>query len=251
MAEKTPLLDASGLYVSLGGLPILRDVGIQVYAGEAVAVLGGNGSGKTTTLRTVLGLIPYQEGSVELFGTDLARFHDWDRVGYVPQHSSLNVSNATVKEIVASGRLSHHRIFQWLNREDQIQIDHALKLVGLDDRAKWPFSTLSGGQKQRALIARALASEPELLVMDEPLAGVDLHSQAGLAQLLGELRSDGLGLVVVLHEQGPMAPVLDRWVTLCDGRIVDSDLQGATDCAPPPLNGSAVGLRDPLVGVRR
>lgn len=251
MADDTPLLEASGLYVSLDGLPILRDVSIRVSAGEAVAVLGGNGSGKSTTLRAVLGLIPFQEGSVQLFGTELAQFHAWDRVGYVPQHSSLNVSNATVREIVSSGRLSHHRIFQWLNREDRRHVSHALELVGLTDRARWPFRDLSGGQKQRALIARALASEPELLIMDEPLAGVDLHSQDGLAELLGNLRSDGLGLAVVLHEQGPMAPVLDRWVTLCDGRVVTSEPRGATDCVPEHHELSTVGLQDPLSGVRR
>ena len=128
---------------------------------------------------------------------------------------------------------------------------HALELVGLTDRARWPFSHLSGGQKQRVLIARALASEPELLIMDEPLASVDLHSQDGLAQLLGELRDDGLGLAIVLHEQGPLAGVLDRWVTLCDGRIVTSDVQGATDCAPFTKDSSALGLRDPFAGSRR
>lgn len=252
MADNTLLLDARGLYVSLGGLPILRDVGIQVHAGEAVAILGGNGSGKTTTLRAVLGLIPFQQGSVKMFSTDLAKFHDWDRVGYVPQHSSLNVSNATVKEIVSSGRLSHHRIFQWLTKEDRVHVNRALELVGLADRARWPFQDLSGGQKQRALIARALSSEPELLIMDEPLAGVDLHSQAGLAQLLGELRADGLGMAVVLHEQGPMADVLDRWVTLCDGRIVATESShGAADCAPAVRDSSRLGLLDPVAGVRR
>lgn len=251
MAEDTPLLDARGLYVSLDGLPILRNVGLQVHAGEAVAILGGNGSGKSTTLRTVLGLTPFQQGSVHLFGTELAQFRDWERVGYVPQHSSLNVSNATVREIVSSGRLSHHKIFQWLNRDDRNHVTRALEQVGLADRARWPFRDLSGGQKQRALIARALTSEPDLLVMDEPLAGVDLHSQEGLAHLLGELRSHGLGLAVVLHAQGAMADVLDRWVTLCDGRIVTSEPHGDTNCPPDAPGPTSVGLLDPLSGALR
>ena len=250
-SQGAALLEAQGLYVSLGGLPILRDVGLHVHAGEAVAILGGNGSGKSTTLRAVLGLVPFQKGSVQLFGTELTSFHQWDRVGYVPQHSTLNVSNATVREIVSSGRLSHHRIFQFLNREDRDHVDHALELVELADRAKWPFTNLSGGQKQRALIARALASDPDLLVMDEPLAGVDLHSQDGLAHLLSDLRSDGLGLAVVLHEQGPLAGFLDRWVTLCDGRVVTDDVRGATDCLPAPTDNSAIGLSDLIAGDRR
>ncbi len=243
-------LHARGLYVSLGGLPILRDVGVSVAEGEAVALLGGNGSGKSTLIRTVMGLVPHQEGTVELFGHPLDDFHDWQRIGYVPQHSAVAVANATVREIVASGRLAHRGPFQWLRRADHAAIDHALDLVGLAGRSGWPFSTLSGGQKQRALIARALASQPELLVMDEPLAGVDLHSQGGLAELLSRLADDGLALLVVLHELGPMESVLHRSVTLCDGRVVDPEHPGAHECWQPvdESGASLVGLADPIPG---
>ena len=242
-------LDARGLYVSIGGMPSLRDVSIHVDSGEAVALLGGNGSGKSTLVKTLLGLLPYQKGTVELFGEHLPGFKDWWRVGYVPQHSAISVANATVREIAASGRLAHRRPFQWLGRKDKVALDEALELVGLQDRMKWPFGSLSGGQKQRALIARALSSHPDLLVMDEPLAGVDLHSQAGLAQLLGQLRDDGLALLVVLHERGYMNPVLSRSVTLCDGRIVDDEHPSAMDCAPDMEPASAFGVVDPISGV--
>lgn len=242
-------LDARGLYVSINSMPILRDVSIRVGSGEAVALLGGNGSGKSTLVKTLLGLLPYQEGSVELFGEHLPGFKDWWRVGYVPQHNAISVANATVREIAASGRLAHRRAFQWLNRADRVALDEALELVGLQDRMKWPFGALSGGQKQRALIARALSSHPELLIMDEPLAGVDLHSQAGLAQLLGTLRDDGLALLVVLHERGYMNPILSRAVTLCDGRVVGTEHSSALDCAPDPEPASAFGVTDPISGV--
>lgn len=241
-------LRAEGLYVSLGGLPILRDVSVSVSAGEAVALLGGNGSGKSTLVRTLLGLVPHQQGSVELFGEPLETFHDWHRIGYVPQHSAVAVANATVREIVSSGRLAHRRPFQWLQRVDHAAIDHALDLVGLSGRSGWPYSSLSGGQKQRTLIARALASNPELLVMDEPLAGVDLHSQAGLADLLARLGDEGLALLVVLHELGPMEAVLHRSITLCDGRTVDVEPTGAHECEPGPAHVSIVGLADPFAG---
>lgn len=217
------LVIAEGLYVLLGGLPILRDVSISVQAHEAVAVLGPNGSGKTTLLRTLVGLIPFQEGSVSLFETPIGRFKQWHRVGYVPQHASLNVASATVNEVVTSGRLAHRRPFAPLTRTDRSEVQQALDRVGLTNRAHWPFASLSGGQKQRVLIARALASQPELLVMDEPLAGVDLDSQASLAELLSRLRDDGLGLVLVLHEVDAMGCVLDRQVRLCDGRVVTHD----------------------------
>ena len=244
-------LRAEGLYVSLGGMPILRDVSLSVAAGEAVALLGGNGSGKSTLVRTLLGLVPHQVGSVELFGTPLEGFRDWSRLGYVPQHSAVAVANATVREIAASGRLAHRRAFQWLGRQDKLALERALTLVGLDDRAGWPFSALSGGQQQRVLIARALATNPELLIMDEPLAGVDLHSQAGLAELLARLGDEGLALLVVLHELGPMESVLHRSVTLCDGRVVDAERPGAHECGPPRTPRSVVGLADPIAGALR
>lgn len=239
-------LDARGLYVSLDGMPILRDISIRVGSGEAVALLGGNGSGKSTLVKTLLGLIAYQEGAVELFGQPLGGFTDWWRVGYVPQHSAITVPNATVREVAASGRLAHRKPFQWLGRADKLARDEALEVVGLADRAHWPFGALSGGQKQRVLIARALSSHPELLVMDEPLAGVDLHSQAGLAHLLGRLRDDGMALLVVLHELGPMAPVLSRSVTLCDGRVVEDEHPYSHDCAPDEVDSSSFGITDPI-----
>lgn len=246
-AAKT--LVAKNLYVSLDGMPILRDVSLDVAAGEAVALLGGNGSGKSTLIRTLLRLVPHQEGSVELLGEPLNGFKRWSQVGYVPQHSSVGVSNATVAEIVAAGRLAHRKPFQWLGKADKAAVDAALSQVGMQDRKHWPFSALSGGQKQRVLIARALTTDPVLLLMDEPLAGVDLHSQQGLADLLIGLRDKGLALLIVLHEQGPMAALVNRAITLCDGRVVPNEGHDAHGCSPAPSEPVAAGLSDPLSGV--
>ena len=245
-SDVQPALSAEGVYASLGGMPVLRDVGIQVRPGEAVAILGGNGSGKSTFVRSLVGLIPHTEGSIRLFGTDLAKFDEHWRIGYVPQHSQIGVPNATVWELVASGRLAHRPLFRWTTSKDRLAIADAIALVGLTDRTHWPLGTLSGGQKQRVLIARALATGPDLLVMDEPMAGVDLHSQAGLADLLQQLVDDGLGLLVVLHELGAMEPVLDRHITLCDGRLVEDEPflgAGDVDVVDEPQE---VGLEDPF-----
>lgn len=222
MGASNQLLEAKNLYVARGSNPVLRDVSVSVGRGETVAVLGGNGSGKSTLVNAVLGLLAHQQGTVELFGTSLRQFHSWERIGYVPQHSSIQVAAATVREVVASGRIPHHRPFFPLSKADKAAIDHALDVVNLQDRAHWPFASLSGGQKQRALIARALCTEPDLFVMDEPMAGVDLHSQHGLATLLGSLvHANDKGLLVVLHEIGAME--IDRRITLCDGRITHDD----------------------------
>lgn len=249
MSAPASPLSINGIYVSLDGMPILRDVSLSVAAGEVVALVGGNGSGKSTLLRAALGLVAHQAGTVSLFGQTVPGFSDWSKVGYVPQHSTVSVANATVREIASSGRLSHRKPFQWLSRQDRIERDHALDLVGMAERSRWPFSALSGGQKQRVLIARALASEPQLLVMDEPLAGVDLHSQEGLASLLTTLSGEGLALLVVLHELGPMASLLDRTVRLCDGRVVSSEHPPPEDTTRKRADSPRGFDDDPISGV--
>lgn len=238
------LVEARGLYVSLDGIPVLRDVDLDVHAGEAVGLHGGNGSGKSTLIRTIVGLVPRLEGDLRLFGQPADEFGDWHRVGYVPQHSAINVPNATVREVASSGRLPHRRPFRPASREGRRVIDESLDQVGLTDRRDWPFGSLSGGQKQRALIARALATRPDLFVMDEPMAGVDLHSQEGLAHLLSDLVHDGAGLLVVLHEIGVVE--LDRGVTLCDGRMTAEEHDGHPGHATTEIAASPFGLLDPL-----
>lgn len=251
ITRPVPALEADDLYVSLDGMPVLRGVSVSVLQGEAVAVLGGNGSGKTTLIRALLGLVPHTSGTIRLFGVEQAQFHDHWRIGYVPQYSAIGVPAATVREIVAAGRLAHTKPFLWQGKADRRKVAEALELVGLKDRAGWPFVTLSGGQKQRVLIARALATGPQLLVMDEPLAGVDLHSQSGLASLLQGLVDDGLGLLAVLHELGPMRELLDRSITLCDGRVVSDEAPLIPDCTPGSGTPHQVGLEDPIAEVIR
>jgi zinc transport system ATP-binding protein len=185
-----------------------------------VTLLGGNGSGKSTLVRALLGLTPHQRGSVRLFGSELGRFSDWRRVGYVPQRSSAALSNALVREVVAAGRLSHRRPFVPPRRTDRTAVGEALATVGMADRAGDELRRLSGGQQQRVLIARALAGAPDLLVLDEPNAGVDLEHQQVLAEVLSALIGRGVAVLVVLHEVGPLAGLIDRAVVLREGRIV-------------------------------
>lgn len=207
-----------GLNVLLGGVPVVRGVSLEIGAGEAVAILGNNGSGKTTLMRAVLGLTPSQ-GEVELLGTPLRQFRDWARIGYVPQRSGILVQQATVREVVASGRLGRRRPFLPETAADRTAIAAALDAVSLTDRAGRRFTRLSGGQQQRALIARALATGADLMVWDEPLAGVDHVTQDLLAKVAAELKERGTTIIMVLHEIGPFARVLDRAVLIRDGRI--------------------------------
>jgi zinc transport system ATP-binding protein len=214
------VLQVEDLSVLLGGLPVLRGISMSVRAGEAVALLGGNGSGKSTLVRSVLGLLPIERGSVTLFGQPLAKFRTWSRVGYVPQRSTAPSSGATVTEIVSSGRLSLRKPFLPRSARDRAAVREALDLVGMGGRARSDVRELSGGQQQRVLIARALAGAPDLLVLDEPTAGVDLEHQQVLADVISARVNAGLAVVVVLHDVGPLTPLIDRGVVLREGRVV-------------------------------
>lgn len=223
----TPVFDLRGGQVVLGGRRILDDVSVRIDEGEFVAVLGANGSGKTTLVRTLVGLIPLSAGHLELFGTPLRSFRGWPRLGYVPQRLAVGGGvPATVGEVVASGRIGRVSRFRRFSGDDRRAVDHALEDVGLADRARDAVASLSGGQQQRVLIARALAGEPEVLVLDEPTAGVDADSQDTLAGALGHLSKAGGSVVLVAHELGPLAGLLGRAVVLSHGRIVSD--------GPPP-----------------
>ena len=212
----------TGVCVAYDGRPVLSDVDLTVGQGEVVAILGANGSGKSTLVRTLLGLTPAATGTVELFDTPLERFKEWPRIGYVPQRPGATTGvPATVQEVVTSGRLPRMRRLRPRSKADREAIQHALEVVALTDRATHSVSELSGGQQQRVLIARALASDPELLVLDEPTAGVDLGAQQSLTDALAHLvREHGITIVLVAHELGPMAELIGRAVVLRDGHVV-------------------------------
>ncbi|WP_448330537.1 metal ABC transporter ATP-binding protein [Streptomyces sp. DSM 41534] len=215
-----------GATATLGGRPVLRGIDLTVRRGEVVALLGANGSGKSTAVRSVVGQVPLSGGELALFGIPRRRFRDWARIGYVPQRTTAASGvPATVREVVSAGRLARRR-FGPPRKADRAAVQRALELVGMADRARDPVGALSGGQHQRVLIARALAGEPELLIMDEPMAGVDLTSQEILAGTLREQVSAGATVLLVLHELGPLEPLIDRAVVLRDGCVVHD--------GPPP-----------------
>jgi len=214
-------VQVTDLSVDLGGRLVLRGVDLRIQAGEVVAVLGTNGSGKSTLIKTVVGLLPAARGEVRLFGTPVPRFRHWNRIGYVPQRiTAAGGVPATVAEVVSSGLLSKRRLFRPLKAADRAAIDAALEIVDMADRRKDGVAELSGGQQQRVLIARALVSDPDLLILDEPTAGVDLASQAIFADAIRERVARGTTVVMVSHDLGPMDALIDRSIVLRRGRIV-------------------------------
>jgi zinc transport system ATP-binding protein len=204
-----------------GGATVLQDVDLAVEAGEFVAVAGPNGGGKTTLLRVVLGLERPTTGTALLFGEPAHAFSRRATLGYLAQRSQIGVeAPATVREVVSAGRLAAGGLLGPLRRRDRAIVAEAIGRVGLSDLADRPLSRLSGGQQQRAFIAKALAAEPSLLVLDEPTTGVDVEAQEALAELLDRLHRElGVTVLYVSHEFGAVERFVERLV-LVRGRVV-------------------------------
>jgi zinc transport system ATP-binding protein len=204
------------------GVPVLDDLSVSVRPGEFVAVVGPNGAGKSTLLKIILGLLPPQRGHVYLFGQEISRFRQWWRIGYVPQRAEQSNPHfpATVEEVVMLGRVARIGPFKLPGKADREAVRRAMDLVGIDGIRHKMIGQLSGGQQQRVYIARALAAQPELLVLDEPTAGVDAEAQAQFYMLLKELNQRlDVALLFVSHDIGPLREMLDTVVcvnrTLC------------------------------------
>jgi zinc transport system ATP-binding protein len=202
------------------GHPVLRGVDLRVDEGEFLAIAGPNGGGKSTLLRLALGLERPSSGRVLLFGHPANRFPDRERLGYLAQRTRLGVSApVTVKELVEAGR-TPLRPFGRLRADDREAVTAAIERVGLTHVARRPLTQLSGGQQQRAFIAKALAAQPKLLVLDEPTTGVDVEAQEALAALLERLHSElGVTILYVSHEFGAVEHFVRR-IVLVRERIV-------------------------------
>ena len=259
MSGSVAAVRLAGASIGYDDVAVVEQVDLTVAPGESVAVLGSNGSGKTTLARGILGLAPLLAGQLEVLGAPVGRRRERGRVGYVPQrHTISGAVPATVREVVSVGRLARLGLFRRLGGADRRAVEDAIAAVGLTDRTDDPVATLSGGQQRRVLVARALAAEPELLLMDEPTAGVDAASQDALAGVLAGVKAAGTTLLVVTHETGPLADVLDRAVVVDHGRIrYDGPLAGAEPWAggghhhgPESGSGERTGYRidQPRVG---
>jgi zinc transport system ATP-binding protein len=205
------------------GLPVLTDVTLGIRRGEFVAVAGPNGGGKTTLVRLALGLERPTAGEARLFGEPADRAARDRALGYLPQRAVLGIdAPATVREVVASGRVGRGRLLGPLGRRDREIVDETIERVGLTAVGDWPLRRLSGGQQQRAFIAKALAAEPSLLVLDEPTTGVDAEAQEALAGLLARLHQElDVTVIYVSHEFGAVERFVERLVLVRGGIVFD------------------------------
>ncbi|MBV7507504.1 metal ABC transporter ATP-binding protein [Bacillus sp. sid0103] len=187
---------------------VLEDINITIPNGSFLAIVGPNGSGKSTLLKLILGLLKPQKGDIYLFGKEINKFKDWQKIGYVSQKAnSFNTGfPATVSEVVESGLTKKIGMFKFFNKEHAGKVSEALDAVGMKEFSSRNIGELSGGQQQRVFIARALVSEPSLLILDEPTVGVDAENVSNFYQMLGDLnKSRDITLLLVTHDIGTIS----------------------------------------------
>ncbi len=217
LSFKVPIFDVKNVNFRDNSQKILSNISLEIFNGEYIAIIGPNGGGKTTLIRMLLGLNKPTSGEIKLYGKKISDFKSWDKIGYVPQRASLVDENfpATVEDIVKMGRTSKRSIFSSFSDKDRQAIeDSMIKMDVLDLKDKM-IGKLSGGQRQRVMIARALASKPEILILDEPNTGVDMVSQKSFYALLSKLnKEEYITILFITHDVGVIADDISRLFTI-------------------------------------
>ncbi|MCK4910415.1 MAG: metal ABC transporter ATP-binding protein [Thermodesulfovibrionales bacterium] len=217
-------IEVKGVGFGYQGGQALSDVSFSVHEGEYLGIIGPNGGGKTTLLKIVLGLLSPDEGSVRLFGEPSEEFSQRYRIGYVPQGHGAEPFPASVSEVVWSGRFPRMGLLARRSPEDREAVGRAMEAAGVHEISRRLLGQLSGGERQRVSIARALASGPEVLILDEPSVGVDIGAQEAFYAFLGKLNRDqGMTILFVSHDVGVVAREVGTLLCLnkrmvCHGR---------------------------------
>ncbi|MDO9356861.1 MAG: metal ABC transporter ATP-binding protein [Solirubrobacteraceae bacterium] len=223
-----------GLHVGYGGTVALDGVDLEIEGGLVHGLIGMNGSGKSTLFKALMGLVKPSSGSIELFGGDSLAARRSGRVAYAPQNEDVDWAfPVSVRDVVAMGRYGKLGTRRRLRPEDHEAIDRALERVELTDLASRQIGALSGGQRKRAFVARGLAQGAELLLLDEPFAGVDKRSEATITTLLRDLAAEGRTILVSTHDLIAVPELCDE-IALINRRIV---ARGTADevLRPEPL----------------
>ncbi|XHH09676.1 MAG: metal ABC transporter ATP-binding protein [Candidatus Bathyarchaeia archaeon] len=203
MQASTPILDVENLTVNRNGVPVIDGANFTISKGDYVGVVGPNGGGKTTLLNAVLTFLPITAGSIRLFGVDVAKFKAWEKVAYISQHATSFEDQfpLTVRELVSLGCLKKGKLGRRFTSEDWKKVDENLEYMGLSDVADRRIGQLSGGQKQRMFVAKALTHNPELILLDEPIVGVDSNAQEKFYKKLSDLNVERhTTIMLVTHD---------------------------------------------------
>lgn len=208
----TAILEVRGLSYLYENRLALEEVSLKLQQGEMLGIVGQNGSGKSTLLKVLLGILPLQKGEVYWFNQELGSFREWSKIGYVSQKANSFSSGfpATVEEVVSMGLIGKLGLFRRFSQTDKSKIAAAIETVGLGNYRQQNIGELSGGQQQRVFIARALVSNPEVLILDEPTVGIDARNEAYFYDLLTQLNQEReLSIILVSHDLGTVSRKMD------------------------------------------
>jgi ABC-type Mn2+/Zn2+ transport system ATPase subunit len=215
----TPLVDITDVSSGYAGSPAIENVSLKIWPGQFVAVVGPNGGGKTTLLRTILGAVPLMRGRVAIRGETVGGAA-LERVGYVPQLETIDWNfPITVEEVLLMGLFRKNHWLKRIKKEDLKKIDALLDRLNLTGLGKRHIRELSGGQQQAVFLGRALLGEPDLILLDEPTAGLDIRSRDDVIHFLHEINHQGVAIVITAHDLNWVAAHLP-WVVCLNRRVI-------------------------------
>lgn len=202
-----PVIELKNIDFYFDNKKVLENINIKINKGEFLAIVGPNGAGKSTLLKLILGLLPIQHGGIFVDGASYQKKLTTDKISYVSQKASSVTAGfpATVKEVILSGLTRKKRLFKWFNKDDLQKVDEVLKRLNITTLKEKNISELSGGQQQRVLIARALVSNPSVLILDEPTNGIDAKHVGEFYETLDHLKKEGVTIILVTHDIGVVA----------------------------------------------
>ncbi|NLK97605.1 metal ABC transporter ATP-binding protein [Defluviitalea saccharophila] len=225
------ILEINNLSFGYDDKLILDNINFEINSGDYIGIVGPNGSGKSTLLKIILGLLKPTKGSIKLFGQPIDSFKDWGKIGYVAQKAaSFNTSfPATVEEVVSANLYPQLGLFKRIKKQHMERVYEALELVGMKEYSKRLIGNLSGGQQQRVFIARTLVSSPQMIFLDEPTVGIDIHSQDSFYELLKDLNENmHITIVMISHDIGVITEKANRVACMGEKKLIvhdkDSDI---------------------------
>jgi len=208
-------------------IPVIRDVTLRIEKGEFLCIMGPNGAGKTTLLETINGLLEHTKGKIHIFGKELRRFGFSIRkeIGYIPQEFGVDtLTPFLVEDVILMGRFGKIGLLKSISHEDRQKTREATESIGINGLSARPIGKLSGGQLQKVMIARALAKDPKILLLDEPFSNLDFNATADISQQISHLHDErSLTTLVVIHDITSIPERCDRIIVMNGGRIVKDD----------------------------
>lgn len=248
---ETEIIKVEKVTFGYGRTKVLDNVSTSIIDGDFLGIVGPNGSGKSTLLKIFLGLIKPQKGTVRVFDTDIKKFDQRDKIGYIPQKAtSFNQGfPATVEEVVSANLYPIVGLAGRIKKAHWEKVDEVLQTVGMLEHKKCIIGRLSGGQQQRVFIAKALISNPRVILMDEPTVGIDQKSEESFYELMESLnRKNGITMIMVTHDIGAISNRVNRVLCLSDGKLYEHN---CTVSQASDIFEEAYGKRDSLPIVHR